>query len=255
MDATEDAAASIDFFVSYTRDDRAWAKWISWQLGAAGYTTRLQDRDFRPGGDFVHEMHQATTEATRTIAVLSPSYLDSAFGEAEWRVAFAQDPTGEGGRLIPVRVAEVTPPGLLRTRIYIDLVGVDAATARQRLLDGVRQDQPEGPQPPFPGAIPSEERVPRFPTALPPIWNVPYLRNPDFTGRTEVLAGLDHTLLGGQRAVLTHPQAIIGLGGLARPKQRWNMLTGIILITTWCGGCWPIRQPSYAVTSLPLPNH
>jgi hypothetical protein len=54
-----------------------------------------------PGRDFVHEMQKATTTAKRTIAVLSPAYLTSQFGEAEWRVAFASDPDGEKGREWP----------------------------------------------------------------------------------------------------------------------------------------------------------
>jgi TIR domain len=58
------------------------------QLEAAGYTTLLQAWDFRPGSNFVHQMQRATSTAARTIAVLSPAYFGSAFGEAEWRAAF-----------------------------------------------------------------------------------------------------------------------------------------------------------------------
>ena len=35
------------------------------QLEAAGYTTLLQAWDFRPGSDFLHEVQQATTSASR----------------------------------------------------------------------------------------------------------------------------------------------------------------------------------------------
>ena len=52
----------------------------------------MQAWDFRPGQDFLHQMHKTTQQAARTIAVLSPAYLGSAFGEAEWRAAFATDP-------------------------------------------------------------------------------------------------------------------------------------------------------------------
>ena len=82
----------VAFFISYTRDDRAWAEWIAWQLEVAGYTTVLQAWDFRAGGDFLQQMHQAVEEADRTIAVLSPSYLESAFGGVERRADFAKDP-------------------------------------------------------------------------------------------------------------------------------------------------------------------
>jgi hypothetical protein len=47
-------------------------------------------------------MHHSAQEAQCTLAVLSPDYLTSGFAEAEWAAAFAQDPTGELGLLLPV---------------------------------------------------------------------------------------------------------------------------------------------------------
>jgi hypothetical protein len=111
-----------DFFISYTAVNRPWAEWIAVQLEAAGYTTVLQAWDFRPGGDFIRKMEQATSAARRTVAVLSPAYFGSAFGDVEWRAAFAKDPSGEAGLLVPVRVEPCDPPALLASRIYIDLV-------------------------------------------------------------------------------------------------------------------------------------
>jgi uncharacterized protein YgbK (DUF1537 family) len=78
-------AQAADFFISYTSADRAWAEWIAWQLEAEGYTVVVQAWDFRPGGDFVQQMDQVVQEAKQAIAVLSPAYLTSAFGGAEWR--------------------------------------------------------------------------------------------------------------------------------------------------------------------------
>jgi len=143
---------AADFFVSYTSADQAWAEWIAWQLDAEGYTVVVQAWDFRPGSDFVQQMHQVVQEAKQTIAVLSPAYLDSAFGGAEWRAVFAKDPTGEHGLLLPVRVEDVEPPGLLKTRIFVDLVDLDAKSARTTLLaaaKGVRGKPAREPE--FPG--------------------------------------------------------------------------------------------------------
>src|SRR3712207_5677050 len=117
----------MDFFISYTHADRAWAEWIAWQLEAAGYTTIVQAWDFRPGADFVHKMQEAAANTRATIAVVSPQYQSaSPFGEAEWRAAFVQDPSGDERRLILVRVAEVELQGLLKSRVYIDFVGLSA---------------------------------------------------------------------------------------------------------------------------------
>ena len=70
-----------NFFISYTGRDRAWAEWIAWILEEEGYSTVIQAWDFRPGGNFVLDMQQATT-AARTIAVLSSLYLDKPFTTA-----------------------------------------------------------------------------------------------------------------------------------------------------------------------------
>lgn len=133
---TDQTGDITDFFISYTDHDRAWAEWIAWQLDIAGYSIVLQAWDFRPGGDFLHEMQRAIAKSKRTIAILSPDYFASRFGEAEWRSVFANDPTGEKGLLVPVRIHDFEPPGLLATRIYIDLVGRDAFDAKDALLRG-----------------------------------------------------------------------------------------------------------------------
>jgi TIR domain len=120
------------------------------QLEAAGYTTVLQAWDFRPGSDFVERMHRAIEQTERTIAVLSQRYLGSVFAAAEWHAIFAKDPTGQAGLLVPVRIEDCEPPGLLRTRVYIDLVDTDEDTARQRLLAGVDQTGARPTTAPFP---------------------------------------------------------------------------------------------------------
>jgi hypothetical protein len=105
------------------------------------------------------------------VVVLSASYLRSAHGEAEWRVFYAQDPSGERGLLLPVRVDKVDPPGLLKTRVYVDLVDQDAASARAALLAVARGARGKPTQEPgFPGGWPavSATEAPRFPGELPP---------------------------------------------------------------------------------------
>jgi TIR domain len=94
-----------DFIISYNKADRSWAEWIAWVLEAEKYTTIVQEWDFKPGGNFVVEMDNATKQCERTIAVMSQDYLDAEFTVPEWATQFAQDPKGLGRRLVPVRVA------------------------------------------------------------------------------------------------------------------------------------------------------
>jgi tetratricopeptide (TPR) repeat protein len=152
---------STDFFISYTNVDRAWAEWIAWQLEQARYSTVLQAWDFDPGSNWVYEMHRASMDSKRTIAVLSPDYMRSVYGGAEWMVAVAEDPIGVNRKLVPVRVADFKPTGLLGPITYIDLVGRSADDARSALLRGVEgQRTPRDPG--FPGE-PAGGRRPDFP--------------------------------------------------------------------------------------------
>ena len=51
-----------------------------------------------------------------------------------------------------------------------------------------------------------------------PIWNIPYQRNPLFTGREDVLKRLYDALRAGKTAALAQPQAISGLGGIGKTQ-------------------------------------
>ena len=206
-----------DFFVSYNKADKAWSEWIAWQLEEAGYTTVLQAWDFRPGSNFVLEMQRAAAEAKRTIAVLSPDYLDALYTQPEWAAAFAQDPKGEKGTLLPVRVRECEMEGLLPQIIYVDVVGLAEEACRDVLLEGVRRDRAKPKVAPrFP--VEAEHSMPErpcFPGVLPRIWFVPHNQNPNFTGREPLLEELWKKLTSGPRAALT---AISGLGGVGKTQ-------------------------------------
>jgi TIR domain len=157
----------IDFFISYASADAEWAEWIGWVLEEQKLSIRLQAWDFVAGSNFVLEMQRAAAEAARTVAVLSPAYLKSTFAAPEWAAAFANDPQGINRLLLPVRVRECEPAGLLKAIVYIDLVGLNENGARQRLLDALRgrrakpstrprfpaaSGTPQSHPPPFPGA-------------------------------------------------------------------------------------------------------
>ena len=124
-----------DFFVSYTGADSEWAIWIAQELEREGFTTLIQAWDFAAGSGFIEHMHRGIQQCGRMIAVLSPMYLKSSMAAAEWQAVLAEDPLGTKGKLIPVRVKEVDPPGLLKQRVYIDIVGLDAERARSAMLN------------------------------------------------------------------------------------------------------------------------
>ncbi|MHC1687042.1 MAG: FxSxx-COOH system tetratricopeptide repeat protein [Methanothrix sp.] len=197
-----------DFFISYNKADRQWAEWIAWQLEEAGYTVVVQCWDFLPGCNFILEMHDAAKSAEQTIGVISPDFLSSVFTQPEWAAAIVSDPTSEKRTLLPIRVKKCQPDGLLAAIVFIDLVDLDEENARKELLDGVggRRLKPKS-SPSFPCSN-SARAGPRFPGVLPSIWNLPHMRNPNFTGREKMLSDLYVGLNSGQQL-----QALTGLGG------------------------------------------
>jgi hypothetical protein len=180
-----------DFFISYNKADKDWAVWIAWHLEENGYTTMIQVWDFRPGSNFVLEMDKASRETERTIAVLSPNYLEALYTQPEWAAAFKKDPKGEKGALLPVRIRECRPEGLLGPITYIDLLGLDEETAREELLAKVKQERPRPKEAPdFPGikshSVPKPER---FPGKMGRLVYVQEL-TPNFLPRDEELKGI-----------------------------------------------------------------
>ena len=130
-----------DFFISYTHTDEDWAIWIAWQLEAAGHTTVIQAWDFHAGENFVSAMHEAASNAKQTIAVLSPAYLKSDFAKSEWTAAFAADPTGKKGKLIPIMVRPVDVKGILGPITHIDLIGLSRKEASELLLTKIKASE------------------------------------------------------------------------------------------------------------------
>jgi len=158
-DHTTGFADRWDFFVSYTQTDRPWAEWIAWQLEADGFRVLLQAWDMVPGSNWTRAMQDGIRNSSRTLAVLSSAYLDSAYGTQEWQAAVAADPDSARRRLIPVRIEECGRPGLLGQVVSFDLFGMAEHQARGELLARVRATiagrAKPSQEPAFPGLAPS----------------------------------------------------------------------------------------------------
>ena len=208
------ADGAVDFFVSYTSADRPWAEWIVGELELAGYSTVFQARDMPPGSNFVLEMDDAARGSARTVAVLSPASLASAACRAEWAAALREDFDGKQRKLVPVRVRECDPGGLLGSVVYVDLVDLDPEPSRLALLAGVRSERcMPASAPAHPGA---GER-PRRPDAGAAIFNVPVMTH-TFVGRERALEQLAEGLQGDGAVAVTQVDAIHGLGGVGKTQ-------------------------------------
>jgi hypothetical protein len=149
------ASARIDFFISYTSSDRRWAEWIAWELEEADYRVMVQAWDIIPGSNWYAYMEEAVRRSERTIALLSPAYLRSAYGSQERQAAQLLDPTGLARKLVPIRIAPCERSGLLAAVVSFDLFGLDGDEARRVLLAQIGalrrgRGKPDNP-PDFPG--------------------------------------------------------------------------------------------------------
>ena len=192
-----------------------WADWIEAVLTRAGFRVLPRSTVMTAGsgdGDLRGSI-QAERElqvAPRAIAVLSSAYLHSPDARSIWKTLSSADTADTHRQLIPIRISEVRITDPFNEHPVVDLARMDAAQATAKLLWALdRPMQPAG------GAGKSAED-PRFPGAIPPIWNVP-ARNADFTGRGATLELLRDKLAGGGRAVVV-AQALYGLGGVGKTQ-------------------------------------
>jgi hypothetical protein len=187
-------------------------------LERAGLTVELDVWDWAVGENFVTRMSEALQRAEKVLVLYSPDYFAAdRFTADEWTAVMALRPDERGRRLVPVRVAKVTPPMVLGPLLYRDLFNLPEPQARQVLLEAVTGPARPTNDLPFPGtatpALPTVDGV-RVPGSLPRVWNV-RRRNPAFTGRERELAGLRERLCSGERAFV---QALQGIGGVGKTE-------------------------------------
>ncbi|NLL53751.1 MAG: tetratricopeptide repeat protein, partial [Clostridiales bacterium] len=215
-----------DFFISYTTPDEKWATWIAGVLEENSYTTYLQAWDFKPGENFVKNMHKALMHCERFIAVLSAEYMKSVYCQAEWTAAFTKDPCGEKGSFIPIRIEDYKPEGLFAPIIYIDLFGADEKEAEERLKQINKEGIPRN-KAGYPGT-----KKPIFPGQL-PLNNIPHTKNLHFTGRKEILCKLENSLNPGEK----NPCSIVmyGMGAVGKTQiaLAHALSNGYLYDTVW----------------------
>jgi MinD-like ATPase involved in chromosome partitioning or flagellar assembly/tetratricopeptide (TPR) repeat protein len=204
-------AGISEIVLSYVSDDRPWADWISATLDRSGFRVVTHCADSDPE-ERLGEQIQA---AGRTMALLSPAYIQAHQTKQVWGMLVAAAPIfpPTPQRLVALRVLDAKLSAPFAAVSPVDLSGLDEQQATDTLLAALdHQTRPvEHPA----GLTPAG---PRFPGqgANPAIWNVG-TRNARFTGRSSVLEELRTQLLGGSQAIVL-PQALHGLGGVGKTQ-------------------------------------
>ncbi|MDR0469050.1 MAG: toll/interleukin-1 receptor domain-containing protein [Peptococcaceae bacterium] len=152
---------SYTYFISYTtrtENDIAWAKWACWVLeNKLNAKTIMQEYDFHPGDNFKERMHDALKRTDFVLCVLTSTYMDSSNCTEEWTNA---------DKIIPVKFDDCSPSGLLKSRVYINLYGLDRDAAREKLIAQIIGNTRPINEPDAPFApTPSHTTEPEFPTS------------------------------------------------------------------------------------------
>lgn len=112
----DDAVRKV--FISYAHEDAALASEIAEKLKTTGVHVWIDQQEMAPGDSFIGRMNEGIGGADYVLLLVSEASLVSQWVSREWMSALA----GGDTILVPVRVAPVAMPPLLRDIIYIDLV-------------------------------------------------------------------------------------------------------------------------------------
>ena len=148
----------MKYFISYTHKDESWATWIAEVIEKNGGIALVQVWDTHPGDNFVQKMDEFIKKADVVVPVCSKEYFDSYYCGKEWEAAFAKAKSGNK-KMIPVRVADYEPDGILSAEVNIDLHGdSDEKIATNKLLHGLGIKETERTSSGFPGSQQTETK-------------------------------------------------------------------------------------------------
>lgn len=112
---------TYDVFISYSRRDQDWVqKWLIPTLKKAGLRTCIDYESFDLGAHLIAEIERAVLSSRKTVIVLTPDYLNSAWTNMETILTATLDPGARRRRIIPLLLKKCDPPLHLRSLVYLD---------------------------------------------------------------------------------------------------------------------------------------
>lgn len=218
----EDPSNCYDVFISYSSKDKEWVRGeLLQRIEQAGLKAFIDFRDFTRGAPSINEMQRGVLTCRKTLAVLTPAYVESGWAEIENIMTQTLDPANRDLRLIPLLKTPCEKPLRIAALTHIDFTdSADLDLAWRQLLTALGA-------PPEP---PEVERPGRDEWFLPH----PYPMPPNFTGRVD------------ERQMLTdwldeeaHPLLILrALGGFGKSALTWHWLTHDVNPEDWPRVVW-----------------
>jgi tetratricopeptide (TPR) repeat protein len=199
-------------FISHSWDNKPLVRRLEAELKAAGTEVWVDHAGVRGGDNLPKEINAALAWCNTVVLIWSQSAAQSHWVELEWTNAVALRKL-----VIPCRLDKTALPALLANLLYVDFIEIEKGMTQLR--EAVQLAQKPVTNTPT-SNIERVARFLRFELAgdLPPIWNVPHHRNPNFTGRGQLLADLRQALTAEKAATLTQTQAVHGLGGVGKTQ-------------------------------------
>lgn len=211
-------AQPVEVFCSYAhKDEDLWQALKSHlsSLQRQHVISLWYDRELLPGMDWAREIDERLNSARLILLLISAYFLDSDYCYGiEMRRAMERYGAGEAW-VVPVLLRAVDWQDEPISRLQAlptngrpitswtnrDEAFTDVAKGLRKII--TRLSSPATAAPPL---------------ITPPVWNVPFARNPFFSGREDLLTRLSAQLQGEQRAAIGQTQAISGLGGIGKTQ-------------------------------------
>jgi hypothetical protein len=207
----------------YASNDEPWYRELKTHLGLLLRQSRItlwHQGDIPPGDDRAMAIHDALAKAQVILLLVSANFFDcDECYKSQLPQAMARH-RSRTAQIIPILLkpladwqsAAFGPLQVLPMNKQPISAWSDRDAAWQEVVEGILRalEHPAQSSGAQAGSAPD--------APLPPIWMVPYTRNPVFTGREEALARLTQQLQAGQTTALSQSQAISGLGGIGKTQ-------------------------------------
>src|SRR5579863_2729554 len=213
-------------FISYAHVDSAFVDRLEADLSRQGFETWMDRQRLAGGQQWRRELQASVERAQVLLVMLSPEAVASQYVQSEYGYALDL-----GIVVIPVYYRQCNVPMELRHIQWIDF-RQSYEQGLVALMQTLRRQQ-EHPAPTassaptnasVSGVLASQREHDRVPLLAPgwpkaeDLWNVPFGRNPFFTGRGSLLERLHAQLTRSHSAALNQSFALSGLGGIGKTQ-------------------------------------
>jgi len=209
---------AVEVFCSYAQEDEQYLRQLEAHLSVLkrqGLISLWHDRQILPGANWVDAIDEHLETASIILLMISAYFIasDYCYG-VEMKRALERHKAGEA-RVIPIVVRPCDwrqlPLGKLQASPmnakpisqwrHLDLGWTQVTAELRRVIEDL-----------------SLLSASTHRSSLPPIWMIPYPRNPFFQGHDALLLQIHTQLWAEQVTALSQPQAISGLGGIGKTQ-------------------------------------